>query len=347
MGCAEPAPAPAVSTPPKAAKGPIAVQEPKPATPTPEEAQPPAPPPETTAPAEAARPTFPPSDITPPFERTSQEGDGHWAAFGNEALGELASASPALFHRSIIHPHPASRYHVLTVVAIDLERASLHYVPGSEDENLSRLPKDLKPGLIPASESDQVLAVFNGGFQPRHGWWGMMAAEKVLVPPRDIGCTLAIYKDGTVRLAPWSSLSSTQSEMLAFRQTPPCLLDNGEVHRLLTARQDKMWAGKNPNEITRRRSAVGLSADGKVLYYGVGIELDALQLAQAMKLIGATQAAELDINWNWTRFLMFGKSEPSASLKVTSTLLEGMVYNSRSYVARAEARDFFYLLRRK
>jgi hypothetical protein len=258
------------------------------------------------------------------------------------ASGERAHIDPPVLLRTTIHPHAASRFHSLDIVAIDLTRVALFHVPGTDDHDVKRLPKSLPPGLVPSDDQARLLAVFNGEFQAEHGYWGMMASGLTLLPPKDIACTVAVVAD-TVRIAPWTALSAESAQMEFFRQTPPCLLDNGEIHRQLLSKNDRMWGGKNWHERTRRRSALGLDTTGTILLYAVGTELEPLGLAQAMKVAGARFAAELDINWNWTRFLLFGTADEDPQLRITSTLLEGMPHNSRSYVARAEARDFFYL----
>jgi hypothetical protein len=286
---------------------------------------------------------FPPPNIVPPFARTAAAGDGVWQALG--AAGERAHEDTPVLLQTVIHPHAASPYHALHLVAIDLTRVQLKHVPGTDDHAVARLPASVQPGLIPAADRGHLLAVFNGGFQVQHGYWGMMDAGQVLVPAKDIGCTVATT-DQAVYVAPWSTLASEADGLRFFRQTPPCLLHENTIHRQLLARNDRMWGGKNWHEKTRRRSAIGLDASGQVLFYAVGVEVDPLGLAQAMQFAGAVQAAELDINWNWTRFLLYGVREGETELRITSTLLEGMPHNSRSYVTRAEARDFFYLTRK-
>ncbi|HEY8946846.1 MAG TPA: hypothetical protein VIM73_21535, partial [Polyangiaceae bacterium] len=66
--------------------------------------------------------------------------------------------------------------------------------------------------------------------------------------------------------------------------------------------------------------------------------------AEAMRHVGAFDSAELDINWNWTKFLLFGDT-PEGKLRVSSSLVEGE-HGKRTYVERASERDFFYLLRK-
>ena len=44
------------------------------------------------------------------------------------------------------------------------------------------------------------MAAFNGGFKAMHGHYGMMLDGETFVPPRDIGCTVAMYKDGGLKI---------------------------------------------------------------------------------------------------------------------------------------------------
>jgi hypothetical protein len=91
---------------------------------------------------------------------------------------------------------------------------------------------------------------------------------------------------------------------------------------------------------------IGVDATGRILFYGMGEEARPRDLAQGLKAVGATSAAQLDINWSWTRFLMFGSPQPGAELQVTSTLIPKMVHRKTGYVQRHVGRDFFYLTRR-
>jgi hypothetical protein len=241
-----------------------------------------------------------------------------------------------------LHPHEASRFITVTIVAIDLRSTSVHFMPGKEDLGGQKVP--FSAGLVPADEHERLLAVFNGGFQPRHGRWGMKRGESTIVPPRDTGCTLALYADGSIRLRTWTALSSSESEMRAFRQTPPCLVEEGAVHPDLLAGRDKAWKGNTAGIVTRRRSAVGLDESGSVLFYAVGIEATPRLLAEALRVAGARNAAELDINWAWTRFLFYGKDQ-EGKLRVVHSLVEGE-YSKSGYVERPSERDFFYVLRK-
>jgi len=241
-----------------------------------------------------------------------------------------------------LHPHRESRFMALTLVAVDLSRASLHFMPGTADVTQKDLP--FSPGLVPANEQSRLLAAFNGGFMPRHGRYGMRLGEVSVLPPRKDACTIAIARDGSVKIRSVEVLEASLPEALAVRQTPPCLLEQGAVHPLLEQGRDKAWAGHTPGVVTRRRSAIGLDPSGLTLFYAVGIETNAKLLAEGMRFAGASDAAELDINWNWTKFFTFATGENGA-LVVGNTLVP-VEHAKSAYVGQASDRDFFYLLSR-
>jgi hypothetical protein len=179
---------------------------------------------------------------------------------------------------------------------------------------------------------------------PQHGGWGMRVGETTLLPPRDPGCTIALFSDGSMQVRSWPALAASSASLRALRQTPPCLLEQGEVHPDLLAGRDRAWAGHTPGIVTRRRSALGLSEDGRTLFYALGVECPPKLLATGLRAAGARSAAQLDINWNWTRFLLFARGADGKP-RVSATLAE-VDHTKRDYVEAASKRDFFYLVRR-
>jgi hypothetical protein len=291
------------------------------------------------APAPPRTKTFPPADVPAPFARSAAAGDGHWKPFGD---ARTAGGAPFLVS-TLIHPHEASKFITLALVAIDLGSTRLGFLPGVEDVGKLKVP--FAPGLVPAAEQPRLLAVFNGGFMPQHGRWGMRVGETTILPPREPGCTVAILTSGAVLIRRWPELAATEAEIHALRQTPPCLVEKGALHPELLQNRDKAWAGRTPGIVTRRRSAIGLSADGQTLYYAIGVETPPKLLAEGLIAAGIHDAAQLDINWNWTRFFVFSKA-PDGRLGV-SEMLADVEHGKRDYVERASERDFFYVLRRE
>jgi hypothetical protein len=276
---------------------------------------------------------FPPAALTPPSARSAEPGDGVWAAYGDRRAGN----GQHFLYTTKLHPHPTSRFITLTLVAMDLQAVRLRFMPGVEDVGTLRVP--FKPGLIPEAEREMAIAAFNGGFMPRHGRWGMRLGETTIVPPRSDGCEIALFADDSVRIR---SLHSDAEKVVALRQTPPCLVEEGALHPLLLKGRDKAWAGHTPGVATRRRSAIGINRERDVLFYAIGVETTARLLAEGLLAAGAHAAAELDINWNWTRFFVFGRNE-AGDVRVSASLVD-VAHSNRSYVERPSERDFFYVL---
>lgn len=292
--------------------------------------------------------SFPPPDPGPLHEQTAQEGDGRWEAWmPTAASADSADGAPdPLIVRTVLHPHPRSTWQTVTLAAFDQEKVEIGHRPGTADvEDTQR--KDLLPhaGLVPADDQDRLLAVFNGGFQPRHGWWGMHTLGTQVVPPKPEGCTVAIMKDGAARVAPWPRIEEQRDDVQSFRQTPPCLVVEGKLHPKLQRGIDKPWGGNHADHKTRRRSAVGVSKDGRTLFYALGSETDPQKLAEALVAAGAQFAAQLDINWNWTRLFTFAPAD--SAIEVSASLVEQMAKDRGEYLSRPSGRDFFYVQRRR
>ncbi|HPB94851.1 MAG TPA: hypothetical protein PKW66_03005 [Polyangiaceae bacterium] len=289
-----------------------------------------------------ANTAFPPPNFDPPHERSAREGDGRWVRMGDERKNESAAKEPAVLYRTTVHPHPVSKFISVTIAAMDLKHTSLHLVAGTDDPGADKAPRTR--GLVPLEHQSDLVLVHNGGFKPQHGNWGMMAEGEWVVPTRDEGCTVLITNDDRAVMGTWSSLSAHAPQARSIRQTPPCLVEANAIHPKLLAGDARAWGGTAKDIKTRRRTAIGIDASGRVLLFGMGEEADPKLLGEAMKVAGAQHAAQLDINYNWTRFLLFGT--PDGVLQVTSTLIPKMVHRKRGYVALSEDRDFFYLKRR-
>jgi hypothetical protein len=321
-----PAPPPAASIVPAAFTAP----EPAPAAPAPADPPPPA-------------VVFPPPAFAPPYARTAKPGDGTWSP-----LFEGAPGAAPLGVRATVHPEPIKPQPYVAIVAVDLRRVALHLVAGTLEPASPVVPPTHRTGLVPPEAQPDLLAVFNGGFMERHGHWGMRLGADVFVPPRPEGCTIALEPSGAVRVRPWPDLAATEASATAWRQTPPCLVTGGELDpRLVAEPKTRVWGAAIGGALDIRRSALGVDATGRVLFYGLGEWTLARDLATAMKAAGAVDVAELDINWGYTRFLMFGRRAEGAPLEVTATLVPKTKHTATGYVAKPAERDFFYLARKR
>jgi hypothetical protein len=273
-----------------------------------------------------------PDAVAAPFSVSARPGDGEWQRYSDAANSEG-------FWRTTLHPHRSSAFVSVAVVAIDLRRFELDWVVGTSDDGSDKLESHMKVGLL----GGDAVALFNGGFQARHGHWGQMSHGVTLVSPKAEGCGVALTTAGRVELGAYADVAPLG--LVSYRQTPPCLVADGAINPALLAGQDKVWAGKSELEKTRRRSALGLRRSSSTLYYLVGVETDAIDLARALVALGADVGLQLDINWNWTRFFLVGQKDGSP--EVRSPLLEGMVMDAGEYVTRPTKRDFFKVKTRK
>jgi hypothetical protein len=298
--------------------------------------------------------TFPPRDVGPYDAKFAAPGDGVWVAVPvpgpavrptAAAYGQPSSAPEPLLYKTLIHPDSKRPWAEVFVVAGDPATAMLHVVAGTRE------PKGTAPGsgeakrtgLVADSDVASLMAAFNGGFKEEHGHYGMKVDGVLLIRPRVDGCTIAMTADGAPRIAPWKAVADVESTFLWWRQTPACLVTGGKLHPALYD-ENTNWGAALGGATVVRRSALGLSADGKVLFVAVSNHTSPRAIAVAMLHAGAVDVAQLDINYSYPRFVVFPKGE-SGQREATS-LFEGFKVEKDDHLRTPSVRDFFYLTRR-
>lgn len=282
---------------------------------------------------------FPPAPGRVLEERTRQPGDGEWTPL--EAGGTVAGL-PVLY-TTRVHTDRVKKWVYVQVVAVDLTRTTLHLAAGTTEPKSAVVPATERPGLVPAEQQAQLAAVFNGGFRAEHGGYSMKVAPHVFFEPRADACVIVLGK--RVEVGPWETLKTQAEAADAFRQTPRCLVHGGELHPdLKEARKLRHWGRSIEKKDEVRRSAVGVDASGEILFYGLGEWTTPADLARGMQAAGAVSAAQLDINWSYTKFLFFD-ADSSGQLRVSGGLIEELEYPQRGYTSRPSYRDFFYITR--
>jgi hypothetical protein len=244
-----------------------------------------------------------------------------------------------VLERALVSPDPTRPYVETALVRIDLRATQLHLVAGTQEPISSA--HVARPGIIPASDrrAGRLLAAFNGGFKAANGAFGMYADGATLLPPSDGLATLAIYRDGHVRIGVWGSDMTATPDMLAYRQNCPLLLDGGTLTEQANSDDPALWGKTVKNRIATWRSGLGLSADGRYLIYAAGDGLTVPALAQALAAGGADRAMQLDINSWWARFVTYSQSNGRLAAQ---KLVADMAGDARQFLA-PDTRDFFYL----
>jgi hypothetical protein len=258
----------------------------------------------------------------------------------------LRAGKPGAVHRTMLHPDPERAYAELFVFALDLGKLSVHAAAGSvEPKSAPATPSTERPGVVPEDDRGTLVAAFNGGFKAEHGQFGMMVDGHELLAPKSYSCTVAANADGALRIGTWSALAADRSTFTWWRQTPGCMLENGVLHPGLRSADTKNWGATLEGKTVIRRSAVGLSADGKTLFVGISNSTTARALALGMQRTGATSVAQLDVNFSFPRFLVYEESAASGELQALGAVKD-LLYTPDEYVGHASSRDFFYVTAR-
>ncbi len=260
-------------------------------------------------------------------------GEGQWAPYFTGSHGQLVG------YRTFLQPDPSRPYTVAAIVAIDLTQTRLHYMLGFTDP-VSEL-KLVRSGIIPNEDKKPgiLLAAFNGGFQTVHGHYGVMVDGAIWVPMRPGFGTLAIFRDGHVQIGNWGTDFTSFDGITVLRQNGPRIIADGKITPQTADNSADYWGYTVHGEVATWRSAIGLSADGKTLYYAVGASMTISSLAKALYAARMDSAIQLDINNYWVLFttVHFDQNVPTSL-----PLLADWKDNVNRYL-HASARDYFYI----
>jgi hypothetical protein len=260
-------------------------------------------------------------------------GEGQWVPYFADSRGQMVG------YRTFLQPDPSRPYTIAAIVAIDLAQTRLHYMLGFTDP-VSEL-KLVRSGIIPNEDKKPgiLLAAFNGGFQTVHGHYGVMVDGAIWVPMRPGFGTLAIFKDGHVQIGNWGTDFTSFDGIAALRQNGPRIIADGTINPQTAENSPDLWGYTVHGEVATWRSAIGLSADGKTLYYAAGASMTISSLAKALHSANVDSAIQLDINNYWVLFttVRFDQNVPTAL-----ALLPDWKDNLNRYL-HASARDYFYI----
>ncbi len=289
-----------------------------------------------------APPEFPPSAFKGPFDKVSTPSDGLWLPIQDP---RDPRREPTLY-KAMVHPDPKRPYTVVALIAIDATKLDVTLVAGTSEPESSDVPVAKRPGLIPSENHSDLVAAFNGGFKATHGHYGMMIDGAEFLPPRDIACTIAMYRDKSTRIQTWTRVKPTLDEMAAYRQTPPCLVEDGKTNPTLNYEYARGWGAAVSGDTVIRRSAIGISKSGKTLYYAFGESVTAQAVAHAMEAVGVESAAELDVNYSYPRFVFYGRAEAGLP-RATTAIVPDIKFRPSDYVSEASSRDFFFVTHKR
>ena len=271
---------------------------------------------------------------TKPLRDSLEQGEGVWSTVGLPRT----TANDLVMAKTFIRPDKSRPYALVGVLLVDQRRIGLHMVGGTADPGGDVGVKG--PGTIPQEDLKNLLVAWNGGFKGPHGSFGMVANGKTYRPLRNGLATIAVTKDGAVKIGEWGRSLAMEEGMVAVRQNAVLLVDNCEVSKR-TAEGNDTWGYVQVNsaEFITWRSAIGLTKDGNLIVAS-GNSLSAATLANALWAAGACTAMQLDINNPYVLTSLYFP-QPDGNLKA-ERFMDSMP-DSPTRFFKTQERDFMYL----
>jgi hypothetical protein len=272
------------------------------------------------------------------------DGDGQWVPVVDARHRDDA---PRMY-KTLLHPDKRRSWAAVTIVAIDTRQVKLHMMAGRyEPKSGTHAAWGYKrKAMIPTEHQGALIAAFNGGFRSEHGNYGMKIDGVTLIKPRRLSCMIAMMPGETLLVGDYDQMKDKEPKALWWRQTPACMVEDNELHAGLRSENNTYWGATIDGETVIRRSALGVSADGKTMFNGIGDHTTARALAVAMRHAGAVNVAQLDVNWSYPKFVLYEPVEAGSKELKATKLAEGFEFTEDEYVRRIAHRDFFYLTRR-
>jgi hypothetical protein len=258
-------------------------------------------------------------------------GEGEWNQIYNGTAG-------AIMAKTFVRPDPQRPYAVVYLVEINMNDLLISAVAGTREPGGNNNPG---PGKIPlvVQNQNKLVAAFNGGFQEKDGYYGMVVGDKTYLPLRKNLATLVIYSNAKPVIVNYTGQDFGKN-VVAIRQNGPMLLENSEDVTSSNAWNMQTWGLTTTNSMYTWRSGLGITKNGNLIY-AAGPSLVPETLAQALKAAGAVNAMQLDINPVWVRFVIFN-SLGNGRYKyypLTNDMANGGYQDLTGY-----QKDFFYLL---
>ena len=260
-------------------------------------------------------------------------GEGEWNQIYNGTAG-------ALMAKTFVRPDPQRSFAIAYLVEMNMDGLAISAVAGINEPGGRNNPG---PGKIPldVQQNNLFVAAFNGGFQQKDGYYGMIVNGKTYLPLQKNLATLVIYSDAKPKIVNYIG-QDLGKNVVAIRQNGPLLLENGKDVTSSNAWNMQTWGLTTTNSMYTWRSGIGITKNGNLIY-AAGPSLVPQTLAAALKAAGAINAIQLDINPVWVRFIIFsslgnGKYKYSP---LTQDMTNGGYQDLTGY-----QKDFFYLVKK-
>jgi hypothetical protein len=255
-----------------------------------------------------ALPATLPAPITP-VASPALPGEGQWQVIAT-VHGQPAMA------QTFLRPDATHTSYTVGAVTFDphLVRATLH--PGNSQ------PGGTGWAVAPTiTQPAGLLSAFNSGFKLGDAHGGFYANGRYAQPLAPGGASMVFYTDGTMTVGQWGRDVQMSPNVAAVRQNLTLLVDHGVVIPGDSTHTQQTWGATVGNKNFVWRSGIGVTANGDIVNV-IGPRLSAQSLAVLLQHAGAVRAMQLDINPEWTSYVLY--HQPSNTHAGASNLLPTM-----------------------
>lgn len=226
--------------------------------------------------------------------------EGQWVQAHPDVVTLRNVDAPYPFVFTFLRTDVERAYSQISVVLWDPRQVALHMSGGTQEPKTAT--GEIGSGIIPRDPETigRVVGAFNGAFQAVHGDFGMMENDRVILPPKPYGATVAALRDDTEIFGTWPQALDIPDDILSFRQNMTPVVLDGVINPY-----KRTWWGGVPDgwsEETRTvRSGLCLTRENFVAYF-YGNHADPTQLGRAMLAVRCTYGIHLDMNAGHTGF---------------------------------------------
>jgi hypothetical protein len=312
---------------------------------------------------------FPPAPMKP-LATSPLPGEGRWISLDRDPfITKAPDGSAPSFAASFLRPDPhRSDVRVYVTlwdprqVALHMQSGTIEPVSASGECGLGIVPR--KPAVM-----KRLVAAFNGGFQARHGEFGMQVDGVEYLPPKPYAATIGELADGSTVFGSWPGpeVPVASGDFVSLRQNLTALVQDERFNPW----QRSWWGGTPPgwpDRVHSARSGLCLTREGFVGYF-YGANIAAEDLGAAMIAGRCSFGVHLDMNPGHVGFEFYDVAPQGELVPLDHPLradseaegsvpdMAGLTFRARRMVRgmggmlfprylQRQARDFFYLTAR-
>lgn len=246
------------------------------------------------SPGNPARPLFALPPAVRPFASPALPGEGTWHVL------QIVKHRPALA-AAYVRPDVKHTSYTSLIAWVNPQALRAVWHPGSGEPGGGPWPT--KPNLA-GRDRTGLVAAFNSAFRLQDAHGGFYGYGRTLSPLRQGAASLVIGKNGRMTVGEWGRDVTMSPSVSVVRQNLALLVDHGRLVPGISSNAGNKWGATLGNSYYVWRSGIGVTRRGAIVYVA-GNGLSALTLAELLQRGGAVRAMELDINPEWTSFILY------------------------------------------